>query len=289
MQPNEFIPAFVLLAAAFCGWKLLRFVRFRSTVIKVVGSVSGIGILLVSGCLLLFYGCRMAITNRSAPSISPDHEHMAQVISRELGPGPAYTEVQLRSRWQVWPETVFASADAPQEIETKWPSGSELVIRYAAGYPSDRDYPVPCERQFKTVKITCEPVAGCTLHPDSTASSGQQLRAAIDQRYTELCDAHAIGRNGVQITDVVLNYITMGTPLKEADAILMAGGFLVSRRAPNQNPPSANPLGSDVAKIDNYGACSGCRVGVNVALYPPSPTDYSTASKIAAWIIATCP
>jgi len=30
MQPNEFIPGFLLLAAAYCGWKLIRFVRSRS-------------------------------------------------------------------------------------------------------------------------------------------------------------------------------------------------------------------------------------------------------------------
>ena len=275
MQMNEFVPVFVLLAAAFCGWKLLRFVRFRSVVIKVVGSVSGIGILLVSGCLLLFYGRRMAITNRSAPSASPDHEHIAQVISRELGPGPFYTEVQLRSRWQVWPETVFTSDVPPQEIETRWPSRSELVIRYAAGYPSDPDYPVPCEQQFRRVKITCEPVAGYALHPNTTSLRGQQLRAAIDRRYRELSEAHAIGGNAIQITDVMQKYISEGMSYLEALRTLMAAGFLVNRQSPDQD-------------VGRYSVRSTCRADVKVVLYWHGPTDSGVVQKVNGWIDVTC-
>jgi len=165
MQPNEFIPGFLLLAAAYCGWKLIRFVRSRSKVAKVAGCVSGVGILVISSCLLLLYGCGMARKYRSAPSFSPDHKHMAQVTELDFGPGPFNTAVELRSRWQVFPETVFASHGDPWEIEAKWPSNSELVIRYASGHASDRDHPLLYMRQFKTVKITCEPVEGYTLHP----------------------------------------------------------------------------------------------------------------------------
>jgi len=144
--------------------------------------------------------------------------------------------------------------------------------------------------QFKTIKITYEPVVGYTLHPDLTASRGQQLRAAIDTRYRELSDAHTIRGNGVQITDVVLKYISPETPYREALAILMAGGFLVSRAEPNQKLSSPNPLGRpDVATIENYSASSLCRVGVNVELYPHRPDDYTSIGKINAWIAVTCP
>lgn len=164
MQPNEFIPGFVLLAAAFCGWKLIRFVRSRSKVTKIAGCVSGAGILVISGFLLLLYGCGMANTYRSALSVSPDRKHMAQVTELNFGAMDSFhTTVELRSRWQVYPETVFSSNGDPREIEAKWPSNSELVIRYASGYAFDRD--LLCVRQFKTVKITCEPVEGYTLHP----------------------------------------------------------------------------------------------------------------------------
>ena len=164
MQPNEFIPGFVLLAAAFSGWKLTRFVRSRSKVSKVGGYVSGASILAISGCLLLLYGCGLAKKYRSSVSFSPDRKHKAQVTELDFGPGPFYTQVELRSRWQVFPETVFESHGDPMEIEARWPSNSELVIRYASGYASDRDYPLLCMPQFKNVKITCEPVEGYTLH-----------------------------------------------------------------------------------------------------------------------------
>jgi hypothetical protein len=166
MQPNEFVPGLVLLAAAFCGWKLIRFVRPRSKVSKISGFVSGAGILVISGCLLLLYGCGMAKKYRSALAFSPDRKHMAQVTELDFGPGPFNTKVELRSRWQLFPETVFDSHGDPREIEAKWPSNSELVIRYASGHASDRDYPLLCMPQFKTVKITCEPVEGYSLHPN---------------------------------------------------------------------------------------------------------------------------
>jgi len=64
-----------------------------------------------------------------------------------------------------FPKTVFYSHGAPSEIEAKWLSNSELMIRYASGYPADSDYPELFMPQFKTVKITCEPVEGYSLLP----------------------------------------------------------------------------------------------------------------------------
>jgi hypothetical protein len=55
-----------------------------------------------------------------------------------------HTTVEVRSRWQISPETVFASNGNPREVEAKWPSNSELVIRYASGFPPNRDhYSIP--------------------------------------------------------------------------------------------------------------------------------------------------
>ena len=164
MQPDEFIPGFMLLAAAFCGWKLTRFVSSRSKVSENARLFCGTGILVITGCLLLFYGYGMAKKYRSAPSFAPDRKHMAQITELEFGPGPFNTSVELRSRWQLFPTTVFDSHGDPREIEAMWRSNSELVIRYASGYASDRDYPLLCMHELKTVKITCEPVEGYTLH-----------------------------------------------------------------------------------------------------------------------------
>jgi len=164
VQPDEFIPGFMLLAAAFCGWKLTRFVRSRFKVSENAGFLFGTGILVITGCLLLLYGFGMAKKYRSAPSFAPDRKHVAQITELDFGPGPFNTSVELRSRWQLFPKTVFDSHGDPREIAAMWRSNSELVIRYASGYASDRNYPLLCMHEFKTVKITCEAVEGYTLH-----------------------------------------------------------------------------------------------------------------------------
>ena len=276
MQINEFIPGVVLLAAAFCGWHLIRFVRSRSKLLKVVGRVSGGGILSLSFCLLLLYGCAMSQKYRSAPNFAPDRKHMAQVTELDFGPGPFNTTVELRSRWQVFPKIVLASHRAPENVETNWLSNSDLLIRYAAGYPSDPDYPVPCEQQFKSVKITCEPVAGYTLHPGPTALRGQQLRAAIDQRYKEMSAAHTGKGSAVQITDVLLKYISEGMSYVQALQTLMAAGFILNRQSPNLD-------------VGQYSVQSTCQVDVNVVLHWHGPTDSGVVQKIKGWIDVTCP
>jgi hypothetical protein len=276
MQINEFIPGVVLLAAVFCGWHLIRFVRSRSKVLKVAGRVSGGGILAVSFCLLLLYGCAMSQKYRSAPSFAPDRKHMTQVTELDFGPGPFNTAVELRSRWQVFPKIVFASSNAPNDVEPNWLSDSDLVIRYAAGYPSDPDYLVPCEQQFKSVKITCEPVAGYALHPSPTALRGQQLRAAIDQRYREMSDAHIRNGNAIQIIDILLRYIPEGTSYVQGLQTLMAAGFVFNRESPDQ-------------AVGQYSVASTCRADVNVVLHWHGPTNSGVLQKVNGWMDVACP
>ena len=276
MQPNEFITGFVLLAAAFCGWGLIRFVRSRSKVLKVAGRVSGGGILAMSFYLLLLYGCAMSAKYRSAPSFAPNRKHIAQVTELDWGPGPFNTEVELRSRWQVFPKTVFASHGDPEDVELNWRSDSDLVIRYPAGYPNDPNYPAPCEQQFKSVKIICEPVPGYALHPGPTMLSGQQLRAAIDQRYRELSDAHSRKGNAIQITDILLMYVSPGTSDVQALQTLMAAGFLVNRNSPDQD-------------VGQYSVQSTCRADVNVVLNWHGPAGSGIVQKVNGWIDVTCP
>jgi hypothetical protein len=276
MQPNEFVPFFVLLAAIFGGWKLIRLVRSRSKFSRIAGYFCSVLIFAASGFLLFLYGCGLAKRYRSVPRFSPDNGYMAQITELDLGPGPFNTEVELRSRRQVFPKTVFASHNAPEDIEAKWMSNSELIIRYAAGYPSDPDYPVPCGGQFQGVKIACERVAGYTLHPTPTSSRGQQLRVAIDQRYREISDAHAVRGNAVQITDVLLNYISAGMSYVEALRTLMAAGFLVNRHSPGQD-------------VGHYSLRSTCRIDVNVVLHWDGPTDSGVVQKVNGWIDVTCP
>jgi|SRR5215472_2415329 len=166
MQPNEFIPGFVLLATLYGGWRLIRFARSRSKPSKIAGYIFGAGILALSGCLVLLYGCAIAYRYRSAPSYSPDGKHIAQITELDSGAMDRFhTTVEVRSRWQIYPETVFASNGAPREVEAKWLSNSELVIRYASGFPPNRDHPLLCSQQYKQLRITCEPVDGYSLRP----------------------------------------------------------------------------------------------------------------------------
>ena len=201
---------------------------------------------------------------------------MAQITELDFGPGPFNTEVELRSRWQVFPKTVFTSHNAPEDVESKWLNNSELTIRYAAGYPNDPDYIAPCEQQFKRVKITCEPVAGYTLHPTATSLKGLQLRSAIDQRLQELSEAHAVRGKAIQITDVLLKHISEGTPYLEALRTLMAAGFLGNRQSPNQD-------------AWQYSVRSTCRADVNVVVNWNGPPESGVVQKVDVWIDVTCP
>jgi hypothetical protein len=276
MQPNEFVPFLVLLAAVFGGWMLIRFVRSRSRFSRIAGYLCSVLIFVASGLLLLLYGWGLAKTYRSVPCFSPDRRYMAQVTERDFGPGPFNTDVELRSRWQVFPKTIFTSHNAPEDVETKWLNDSELVIRYAAGYPNEPDYIAPCKQQFKRMKIACEPVAGYTLRPTPTSLRGLQLRAAIDQRYSELSKAHAIKGNAIQITDVLLKHISEGTSYLEALQTLMAAGFLGNRQSPNQD-------------AWQYSVRSTCRADVKVVVNWNGPLESGVVQKVDGWIDVTCP
>jgi hypothetical protein len=277
MQPDDFVSLFILLAFAICGLRLIRGSGSSgSGFAKGTRRAIGAGAVVTSGFLLVLYGCRLGITHRSAPSVSPRQKYIAQVISREIGPGPAYTAVQVRSHWQIWPKTVLASEDLPEEIETSWPTDSELVIRYAAGYPNDPHHAARCEQHFEKVKVTCEPVAGYMLRPDPISLRGEQLRAAIDQSYGELSGTQAIAGGRVQIAAVVRRYILPGAQYLEALRTLMAAGFVVNRRSASQD-------------VGHYSVRSGCRADVNVVLGWDGPPDSGVVRQIDGWIDVSCP
>jgi hypothetical protein len=128
--------------------------------------------------------------------------------------------------------------------------------------------------------------AGNPALSDSASLRGKQLRAAIDQYYKE----HGVRNAGVQITDLVVKYIPVGTSFDQAEVILTAGGFTVGPRVPHQNLPPSDPSKfTVVARIDHYGPWSICGTDVDVYLQPRVPNDYSTVQKITAWIARTCP
>jgi len=167
MQPNEFILGFVLLALVYGGWRLVRFARSRSKLSQIAGTLSGSIIVVLSGCLLLLYGCGMVLKYRSVPSYSPNGKYMAQVTELDFGAVDMFhTTVELYSRWHFFPKAVFTSYGDPREVEVRWLSDSQVVIRYASGFRPNQAFPSRCAQHFKTVNITCEPVEGYRIHPN---------------------------------------------------------------------------------------------------------------------------
>jgi hypothetical protein len=223
------------------------------------------------------YGCAARLTYRFAPTSSPNGKYTARVTELNGGAMDSFhTSVEVRSHWQIYPDEVFSSKGDPREVELRWATNSELVIRYASGFPSDPYDPASCEQQFKKVKITCEPIAGYALHPTPASLRGLQLRTAIDQQYGELSEERSSSENTIQITNVLQTYISEGTPYLEGLRTLMAAGFLVNRQSPNQ----------DVAK---YSLRSTCRADVNAVLYWHGPAESGAVQNIKGWVDVTCP
>ncbi|KAF0190860.1 MAG: hypothetical protein FD165_2321 [Gammaproteobacteria bacterium] len=118
---------------------------------------------------------------------------------------------------------------------------------------------------------------------DLLEQRGKQLRAAIEQTYKKLSDAKALKPMGASdITEVVVQYIPVGTSFDDAESILRNAGFKVDPR------PSANPTGSRPDRYDVVGSIVPfvqlflSRVNVYISLSPMTPGDYSKVSKVSA-------
>lgn len=121
---------------------------------------------------------------------------------------------------------------------------------------------------------------------DSLEQRGKQLRAAIDLAFKKLSDARALKPMGASdITEVVVQYIPVGTSFDEAEYILRSAGFSVDPR------PSANPTGNRPDRYDVVGSIVPfvqqllSRVNVYISLSPRAPGDYSKVNKVSAGIV----
>lgn len=115
---------------------------------------------------------------------------------------------------------------------------------------------------------------------------GKQLRAAINLTFKKLSDAGALKPRGASdITEVVVQYIPVGTTFDEAEDILRFAGFLVDQR------PSASTTGNRPDRYDVVGSIVPfvqqplSRINVYVSLSPRAPGDYSKVSKVSAGIV----
>jgi hypothetical protein len=122
---------------------------------------------------------------------------------------------------------------------------------------------------------------------------GKQLRAAIDQTYRKMSEAHELvgptGHNDISF--VIIQYIPLGTSFDDAERILKAAGFKIEPR-PGPHPPRVvfnseiDAMRFDeVASIDPYDtSLYVSKTVISVNLTPQAPMDYSKISKIYAGI-----
>ncbi len=130
---------------------------------------------------------------------------------------------------------------------------------------------------------------------------GKQLRAAIDQTYKKMSEAHAIKAmphsDENDLTSVVVQYIPLGTSFDDAEKILRSAGFKVGPRPstnspgiPGDNTPKIQDeriTKSVIATIDPYSSFLDGKITIGVFLTPESPTDFTKVSKIHAGIGAS--
>jgi hypothetical protein len=120
----------------------------------------------------------------------------------------------------------------------------------------------------------------------SLEQRGKQLRAAIEQAYKNLVDTKTLSsKRGNNITEVVVQYIPVGTSFDDAEQILRNAGFKVYPR------PNANPTGTRPDRYDVVGAIDSfdwkrflSKVSVWVNLSPQAPGNYGKVNKVYSGI-----
>ena len=118
---------------------------------------------------------------------------------------------------------------------------------------------------------------------------GQALRNALENEYHRV-----LRRSGpnVDVTDVVLPFISNGMPFANAEAILRAAGFAVGRR-----PQPSSVLESNrnkewyavIASIEHFKENGLVDVSAYVTLLPKSPDDYTVVDEMKAVLFFTMP
>lgn len=116
-------------------------------------------------------------------------------------------------------------------------------------------------------------------------AKGKALRKAIDQRYESLNHANAIkpmGKGQNNIDDVVLRFIPIGTSFKDAEQVLEAAGFTLSK--PGNQPPFQNYFAVR-GTIDQYVSTPFGKTSVVIDLQPNDAKDWSFVHAIGAVIL----
>jgi hypothetical protein len=117
--------------------------------------------------------------------------------------------------------------------------------------------------------------------PSALVVRGEALREAIDDQWKHPQSKNR-RRYGLDIDDVVLQYIPVGSSYDEALLVLTAAGFKVEDRrmsVTDVGKPWYQP-----SRIDPYAPCMLCRITAFVALYPGTGEDWSRVGRLHAEI-----
>jgi hypothetical protein len=112
---------------------------------------------------------------------------------------------------------------------------------------------------------------------------GQQLRAAMTDAYRHNERYPKEKFNGIDISTVVSEYISLGVSFSDAEFILSSAGFEISR--PNLDaPPVPTNRPKDwyavIARIEDFAHGFFWKTGLYVSLLPPAAGDYSIVTDV---------
>ncbi len=122
--------------------------------------------------------------------------------------------------------------------------------------------------------------------------SGRELRIKLEETYKKLVDTNGLRLLETDVTYAVLPSIPVGTSFSEAEAILRNAGFVVEPHpTPNSLPDPNKPKDwyAVLASIAPFHKKFPFITDLYVMLYPDSPGDYKSVTKISATFLTSGP
>jgi hypothetical protein len=122
---------------------------------------------------------------------------------------------------------------------------------------------------------------------------GAELRAALEANYKKLVELKQLhGGGDTDATDVVIQYIPVGTKFSEAQDVLQAAGFRIEPH-PNlnetTNPNRSRDWYAVLANVSPFASKFPFRVDLTVALLPKAPRDYTDVAEVTATFFVSGP
>jgi hypothetical protein len=121
---------------------------------------------------------------------------------------------------------------------------------------------------------------------------GKELRIRLEETYKKLVDTNGLRLLKTDVTYAVLPSIPVGTSFSEAEAILRNAGFIVEPHPiPDSLPDRNKPKDwyAVLASIAPFHKKFPFVTNLYVMLYPNSPGDYESVTKISATFFTSGP